>query len=761
MRRILLNVCAVILLGVVLGGCSRSPEAREAKYMADGKRFLEKKDYSRAILAFKNAASAMPKDAEPYYQLGLAALLANDIRTGALALKKSTELNPKHVAAQLKLAELMAQGNEALIREAEKRLLELRDTAPVTPEMLDTLAYTELRLGKTGDAVQMLEDLLAKNPGESTAALLLARTKLVAKDVKGAEEVLQKALAASPKTAQPHVILGDFYRITNRPGDAETQYRAALNLDPNNVPALYSLADGLYGLGRIQEAEAALQRLAAVPESPYSSIYALFLLRQGRREEAVREFERLAKQNSNDRAARTRLVSAYQMAGRTNDAANVLQAALKKNPKDIDALVQRAQLSVASGKYEDAERDLNGVIQFQPDLAQAHYFLGKLHQERGQDASYRQELFKAVQLEPLLLAARLDLAQSLTAKDARGALDLLNAAPESQRTSVPLVVQRNWVLWAMGDMAQMRKGIDAGLALQRSTDLLLQDGIWKLRAGNVSGSRASLEEALKINPADVRALSALKESYEIQKQTAVAVEKIKEYAAREPRSAPVQDFLGAILLARGDNAGARTAFEVAKGADPRSVETDLSLTEVDISDGKLDEAQRRLQAVLSVNSSNTTAHLWLGNLSCTKGDFKTAQEQFRMVIAADPNNPQALNNLAYLIVETGGQPAEALKYAQKAKELAPDRPEYADTLGWVLYQQGLYTLAVQELERATANHANAKWEYHLAMACAKAGDGNRARAILETTLKRNPELPEAALAQHIVSATSPNSGNAR
>ncbi len=85
---------------------------------------------------------------------------------------------------------------------------------------------------------------------------------------------------------------------------------------------------------------------------------------------------------------------------------------------------------------------------------------------------------------PMLLDARLEMARSLiAAKDPKGALDLLNAAPEWQRNSPVVLVQRNWALWAEGDMAEMRKGIDAGLAQVRSPDLLLQDGIWKLRSG--------------------------------------------------------------------------------------------------------------------------------------------------------------------------------------------------------------------------------------------------------------------------------------
>ena len=102
------------------------------------------------------------------------------------------------------------------------------------------------------------------------------------------------------------------------------------------------------------------------------------------------------------------------------------------------------------------------------------------------------------------------------------------------------------------------------------------------------------------------------------------------------------------------------------------------------------------------------------------GNQKAALEDFRQVVAADPGNAEALNNLAYLLAEYGNQPAEALQYAQKAKELAPENAAYSDTLGWILYRKGLYTLAVAELERAAATAGNPKWKYHLAMAYAKA-----------------------------------------
>jgi predicted Zn-dependent protease len=92
---------------------------------------------------------------------------------------------------------------------------------------------------------------------------------------------------------------------------------------------------------------------------------------------------------------------------------------------------------------------------------------------------------------------------------------------------------------------------------------------------------------------------------------------------------------------------------------------------------------------------------------------------------------------------------EALKYAQKAVELDPARPSYADTLGWILYRKGLYTAAIPYLEKGSTADRSAVGKYHLAMAYAKTGD-KRDRTVLAAALKQNPRLPEAKTAQEIV-----------
>jgi Tfp pilus assembly protein PilF len=299
-------------------------------------------------------------------------------------------------------------------------------------------------------------------------------------------------------------------------------------------------------------------------------------------------------------------------------------------------------------------------------------------------------------------------------------------------------------------MAQMRQGVDRGLASQRLPELLVQDGLLRLRSGDAVRARAALEEALKIDPSALIALRILGQTYASEKRLSTGMEKVREYASQQQKSAPVQHFLGMMLLGTGDRTGARAAFQAAKAADKDFVAADLGLAQVDAADGKLDEAKTRLTSVIAADSSNMTAQKWLGNVEAVRGDHNAAITHFRKVLELDPSDSQASNNLAYLLIEYRNEFDEALKYAQKAVELVPDRPAYLDTLGWAHYQKRQYPTAIRYLERASASNQSAAWKYHLAMAYAKAGDLTRGRATLAAAMKQNPRAPEAKAAQEVV-----------
>src|SRR5262249_38691672 len=92
-------------------------------------------------------------------------------------------------------------------------------------------------------------------------------------------------------------------------------------------------------------------------------------------------------------------------------------------------------------------------------------------------------------------------------------------------------------------------------------------------------------------------------------ELAKGVERLREFVATRPDSAPLEHLPGQWYKRAGDSAGARTAFEKAKASDPKYVAADLSLAEMDITDGRNSVALDGLRPVIAGNGGNVSALL--------------------------------------------------------------------------------------------------------------------------------------------------------
>jgi tetratricopeptide (TPR) repeat protein len=122
-----------------------------------------------------------------------------------------------------------------------------------------------------------------------------------------------------------------------------------------------------------------------------------------------------------------------------------------------------------------------------------------------------------------------------------------------------------------------------------------------------------------------------------------------------------------------------------------------------------------------------------------RGNWQGAQKQYETALA-NSQDPIAANNLAYLMASHGGNLDVALSWAQKARQWMPENATAADTLGWIYYQKGLYSMAVQLLQEAADKDANRPaYLYHLGLAQRKAGENTKAKASLTKALKLDPK----------------------
>jgi tetratricopeptide (TPR) repeat protein len=751
MRNIACRVAATVGLVAVLASCG-SPQQREARHLQRGKSYFASHDYLNALAEFRDAAQAMPTDAEPYYRQALVHIAAGDYRLAVGSLQHAVELNPKHPQAQLKLAKLMTTSTVSRdVREAKSRIEEFLRSYPDDMEAISALVAADWKLGLAGDAEGHLRRALERFPQDLRARSLLAKVHVLNKDLASAEELLKQAATLYPRSIPVLMAVAEFYSLIGNASDAESYFRRVLAVDPNYADALMDLAALEKALGRAPEAEDIYRKLASSADSKYRTVHAVYLLDTGRPAEAIPELERLRGKDMGDRGLRSLLVSAYVAAGRTADAEKIVTEALVKNPKDVDAFFQRSVARLRAGRIPEAQTDLSMVLALQPGSAQSHFLQAIIYRHSGALKAEQQEFAETLRLNPALLPARIELARLLIHNGAaKGAIELLDEAPAAQKKTASLITQRNWAAFATGDEEQVRKGIQEGLAIARTPELLVQDGLFAWQHRRPDAALRSVEEALKANPAEVRALNLWTKILSKREDPLPA---LRKYAMLHAGLAPVQQFYGELLLACGNREEAKAAFQLAKSRQGDFVAADFSLAQMAIRDGKPEEAKRWLQPLLA-GLASTRAHLMMAAVEEMQRNPAGAIGHFQAVVAADPGNVPALNDLAYLLVETGGSGEEALKHAQRAKELAPYDPHVEDTLGWVMYQRGMYSTALQYLQDSISRENAPATNLHLAMTCAKIGNAQKARQYFEAARKQKPDLPGLRAAQQLLGAVN-------
>ena len=167
-------------------------------------------------------------------------------------------------------------------------------------------AQAQIRAGRPGDAIAILEPITARAPEEAAAWLALGVAYSLAGREDDAIRAGERAVALAPGVSAAHLGHGDIlYRAGHRE-DAERAYRRALALSPGDADALNKLAALARAEGRRDDAEALLtEALAGHPDHPYARInLAMIAIRRHRLDEARRLLSSVQAQTDQPSGAR-------------------------------------------------------------------------------------------------------------------------------------------------------------------------------------------------------------------------------------------------------------------------------------------------------------------------------------------------------------------------------------------------------------------------------------------------------------------------
>jgi Tfp pilus assembly protein PilF len=133
------------------------------------------------------------------------------------------------------------------------------------------------------------------------------------------------------------------------------------------------------------------------------------------------------------------------------------------------------------------------------------------------------------------------------------------------------------------------------------------------------------------------------------------------------------------------------------------------------------------------------------------GNTAKAKQTYETFLAAKPNAPEVLNNLANLYLDPFKDIDRALDTARQARAVAPASGAIAGTLGWILYQKKAYAEALPLINEAATRIGHlAEVQYHVGMVSLRRGHDEAAWTALRLAVAgagTNPGKDEASREQ--------------
>ncbi len=756
------KLVAALALFVILAACSRSPQS----YLEKGNKLAAQGKYTDAALNYRKAIQKDERFGEAYFQLGSVNLQLGKASDAYQYLVRAAELLPARDDVKVKLADLALRAYIADKRRPAKLYDQIQNVAgqlqKKNPNSFDAfrlnayLALSELRYDDAKELFRRANQVKPLDP-----QIIVGWTQVLFFDKENAEgEKLAHQLIDHDKTyKQIYDVLLAHYGQLNNVAEAEKVLKLKTANNPTDTGSVLQLAAFYLALSKPDEMKAVLQRMVAnAHDFPRGHLNAGdFYMNRQRWDEALAEYEQGAKAQPKDKVLYLkRIGDAWLAQGKGEQAGKVADEILKQEPGDESAKAAKASLLLASGnpqKVQQAVNDFQALVDKTPENPVWHFNLGRSLAAKGDLGGAQGQFQEAIKkrgdfVPPRLALARLSASKGDAAATLRYANDILRINP-----NVPEAKLLRGIGLSATDAAKGREEL-AALEKQfpRNEELQFQLVGADLKQKKFQDAEDRLRKLLQANPGNLRALSAMVQAYGAQKQLDRAVPLLEE-RLKQADSDPVRLLLAQTSEALRNYDGAIQQYQRLLSKNPKSAAEWAALGRVYTQKGDLPSALAALQKATGFAPKDGRVAASLGDALAVSNRKQEAIPVYRRALELQPDNALVMNNLAFMIAETGGNLDEALKLMQKAIEKAPKQPNFSDTLGWIYLKKNLDDSAVQVFRGLTTAYAqNPTFHYHLALALLQKGDRASAKKEMNTALGQKPSAKvrediQAALAK--------------
>jgi tetratricopeptide (TPR) repeat protein len=780
MRSMRVLVIALAAL-VALVSCNRDPSVAKKRYLDSGNKYYERGKFKEASIMYRNALQKDLRYGPAHYKLGLTYIRLGQLAPAVQSLRRAVELlppeQPEHWDAAIKLSEIYlgASPDKQYLEEVEgyaKQLLKRDPNSFDGHRLSGDLGYVRsaaaLRVAQKDQAKAFLTESIAEyrkadavKPEQSGIQMQLARALAAQGDSAGAEQLYLHLIEKHKTLDYAYTELYRLDMLTGKPEEGEKVLKMGFQGDPKQFGFLTMLAAHYYNQKRGDDMLGVLRQIKSHAQDFPGAYLAVgdFYLRLGGNDDAIREYrEGIAKDPKKKATYQKRVIEALMRQGKKEEAAEVNAEILKADPTDNDAHGLAATLLLDKGDINRALTELQAVVARAPNNAVAHYNLGRAHEARGEPEQARQEYQKAVDIRPDYLMARLAVAQlqlrkrewdaALRSAEQVLAIDKVNANARLIQSAAMMGEQRYGDSRAM--LTEMQK------AAPNSPDIYYQLGLIDLAEKKYKEAETDFRRSYDLNPTNSRGLMGVVETYVAQHRPDDALKMLQAEEVKAPKRVDFRLAVAsaAVLAGRYDMAVSeyQTALGMLGSDAGARADIYLRLGETYRRKGDMNSAVPALEQARKVMPDNPVVLSTLALALDGMGRKADARKIYESTLKADPNNGVALNNLAFLIADGGGDLDQALTLAQRAKQMLPNTAEVSDTLGLIYLRKNLSDNAI-DIFRDLVNKQpdQSTFHYHLGMAFSQKGDRPKALEQLQQALKWNPPLDEKAKIQQLLS----------
>lgn len=272
-----------------------------------------------------------------------------------------------------------------------------RDELLLAQALIDVLNC--LQTGKQALAADKIFALMPEHPQDYRVWHMAGLVAAQRGTFEQAVVYLIQACQLDPLQIEPRLNLAKTYYAIKNFNAAAQGFMQVLQMDPENIPAMYGLAILFFNIGKYQQAiEYITKWLAIQQDSQAYLLLAQCAIKQRDYTAAIDAFNKVIEFKPDDLPVRMQFAGLLTLARRFNEAIIHYQYVLNKDPENIDCLNQLGFLYYLDKQYTKAEVYYAKVLKAKPDDLVALNNLSCLYKEMGGFKQAQECLQKVINL---------------------------------------------------------------------------------------------------------------------------------------------------------------------------------------------------------------------------------------------------------------------------------------------------------------------------------------------------------------------------